>query len=115
MIESRIEIENKIIQIGKARMALRDYAIKKADTLIAYRKAKAKAITKLRSGASIEIDGELYAEGSATLIPHLAQGSCWQEKLEADTAEALYKVAITAINALIAELNGWQSIHKYED
>lgn len=114
MIESRNEIEKKIRAIEKARLQLRDLSIKKSNTLVAYRKARAKAITKLRGGGVVKIDDEIIRESSATLIPHLAQGACWQEKLDADLAEALYKVATTAINALIAELNGWQSIHKYE-
>ena len=115
IIENRLKIEEKIQELRKERNKLLPLAHEKANTLKDYRKAKAIAITTLRSGKSIMIDKLVVSETSATLIPHIAQGSCWEEKLDSDLAEVLYKSQIVIIHAVMAELNGFQSIHKYED
>lgn len=115
IIENRLKIEEKIQELRKERNELIPLAHKKSNTLKDYRKAKAIDITKLRSGKSVMIDNLVVFEKSATLIPHIAQGSCWKEKLDSDLAEVLYKSQIVIINAIMAELNGFQSIHKYED
>ena len=45
----------------------------------------------------------------------LARGICWQHKLEMEKAEALYKSAITNLDATMAQLSAYQSMNRYLD
>ncbi len=93
------EIEAKIKLLEAGRDGLKERAINKADTLGAYRKGMEIATITLR------------AEGTpATLIKDLARGACSEQERNMDLAESMYKIQITKIDSIKAELNGKQSI-----
>ena len=93
------EIEAKIKLLEHGREGLKELAVGKADTLGAYRKAMEIAVVTLK------------AEGNpATLIKDLARGACYQQERDMDLAESLYKIQITKLDSIKAELNGKQSI-----
>ena len=85
--------------LAKGREGLNQRAIDKATTLGAYRKAMEIATVTLR------------AKGTpATLIKDLARGACYDQEREMDLAESMYKIQITKLDCIRAELNALQSI-----
>ena len=98
------QIEQKIHLLEKGRGGLKELAKNKADTLGAYRKAIEIATITLR------------AEGTpVTLIKDLARGACNEQERNMDLAESLYKIQMTKLDSIKAELNGWQSINRFLD
>ena len=96
------EIETCIKKIESLVKDIPKAAGLKANATAEYDKAIAIITTKLRT------DGT-----PATLIPTLAKGSCYEQKLEMTLREALYKGLITTIQANEAILNGKQSIFSW--
>jgi hypothetical protein len=93
------EIEAKIKLLEKGRDGLEERAINKADALGAYRKGIEIATITLR------------AEGvPVTLIKDLARGACSEQERNMDLAESMYKIQITKLDSIKAELNGKQSV-----
>lgn len=113
MIDIRSNIENRINVLSKMRVEIKSRIEKKAYTLSQYDKKLAITIIQLRHGKELELDGEKIHAPQANLIPKIAAGICWEEKLEADKAEADYKSLISNIQCVQAELNGYQSIFRH--
>ena len=113
IIEIAKKIEEKIQEITVARSLLKKRAEDKAEKMSYYEKELAKAIIGLKNGEEFAIEGKHIINPVNTLIEKIARGVCWEEKLNADLAETLYKNNIIALNTLMAQLNGLQSINKY--
>lgn len=113
LVEIAEQIENYILIIGRERRKLPEYACKKSETLAEYEKSLALTILKLKNGDITEFEGQPVDKLPATLLERVAKGICWQEKLEADKAEAEYKNQIVNIQAIEAQLNGYQSLNRY--
>ena len=109
-------ILSKIKLLEKGRTLLEESANHKAETIANYEKALAKITILLKnSDKPIKFEDELIEKAPATLIPQIAKGLCWREKLEMDKAETTYKVYIEKLRCIQAELNGLQSINRYSD
>lgn len=90
-------------RINKATQEIYKMAKEKAQTEYEYRKALGQEIARLK------------AEGyQATLIPDVSRGNVAELKLKRDMAEVMFKSAIESLKALQSELNGLQSIAKYQ-
>ena len=113
VIENKIAIETKIDQLKMGRQLLGERAHEKAEAIGKYRKMVAITIIELRNGVAFILEGKEIKDPPTTLIPKIADGICWKEKIKADETEGLYKVAIKGMDALMAELNGLQSINRY--
>ena len=76
-----------------------------------------KAITMmgLRNGKPYTLQNEDVHNPPVTLIPDIVKGICWQEILDRDIASGNCKATETNIRALLAILNGYQTIHKHLD
>jgi len=107
------EIQAAINRIAAGRREFKIRAITKADTNGKYYKEKAKAIIKLRNGIEMEIDGLKTTNVSATNAESIARGICYKEKIAKELAEAEYTNAVKGMAALIAELNGLQSLNRH--
>lgn len=103
----------KIKLIEEDTLALEQLAINKAQTLSIYEKAVGLTIMQLKNGGSVEVDGVSITNPPATIAERIARAACWQECLEKEKAEALYKAAITRISSRSAQLNGYQSMNRY--
>ncbi|WP_272032937.1 hypothetical protein [Oceanobacillus kimchii] len=69
---------------------------------------------KYRQALSVEI-AKLESQGmKVTLIPDVAKGRIAELKLERDSAKWQYKSSVEALKALQAELNGLQTISRYQ-
>ena len=97
------EIRMKVKLLEKGRSELQEKARNKANAIGNYDKVLAIAIIKHK-------DTGKYP---ATLIEKIAKGDCYKERAAAELAEAEYKLTITKMNAIQAELNGFQSIYKH--
>ena len=112
-VKIRDEIKEKIRLIGVARKKLDARSHKKADTIREYRKNLGKVLIQLRNGITFDIDGAIVKNPPATLSLSIAHAICIEEKVAMDLAETQYKIAIEGMKALIAELNGLQSINRH--
>lgn len=116
LLEVSQQIQKKIADLEHARSKLKTYAYNKAKTMVDYERQLAIVIVGLKAGKEYNLseDGvEMVRCEQATNIKDVARGVCYQESLDASVAEALYKNCIVQIDAIKAELNGWQSINRY--
>jgi hypothetical protein len=98
-------IEGIIREIGKCRREIEDKGI-----------ARAKAIKNYDMKLGIAIV-TLKEEGKfpATLIEKIAKKICAADREELEIAESGYKAGICNLEALKAQLNGYQSIYRHLD
>jgi hypothetical protein len=116
LIKTKKEIELTINQLKKAKKKLKIGAETKAKTIAEYEKSLAIMIIKLKNDAIDSFEGEIIAKNlPANLIEKIAKGICYQEKLNMEEAEAKYKALLAYIEAIKAELNGYQSIYRHLD
>ena len=99
------DIESKIVLLEKGREGLEPLARTKATSIGNYDKALQIAVLKLKD------EGKL----PATLIVQVAKGFCHKERADMELADALYKIQIVKMDAVQAELNGYQSIYRHLD
>ena len=124
MVKVNEEIKSRIDLLAKGRTLLHQRAIAKAEAQAEYEKDLAITILKLRNGeiadeeikeAFPELEQVTIGSLPATYLEKVARGIVWKQRLEMDKAEALYKVAVVGMQSLQAELNGYQSILKYQE
>lgn len=96
-------IEQKIGLLEKGRDGLEPLAHNKAQALSDYDKALKIAILTLREKGNLPV----------TLIEKVAKGECHLSRRAMDLADALYKIQIVKMDAVQAELNGYQSINRH--
>ena len=108
-------IHKRIKLLETMRKEIRERAENKAVTQSNYDKKLAVTIVMLKNGSEIEFEGQLVKNPPITIMKEISKGICWQEKLQADRAEALYKSLISNIDSVQAELNGFQSINRHLD
>ena len=105
-------IEEKINLLEEGRRRLETDAFARAEQSALYDKALAKIIIRLKNGDMIEFDGEKIQNPPATILEKIAKGICFQERLNADLAEATYKNTLVKIETIQAQLNAYQSLYK---
>ena len=98
-------IEKIIVEIGKCRRQIETKG-----------NARAKAISNYDMRIRIAII-TLKDEGKfpATLIEKIAKGVCAPDIEAKEITESDYKACISNLNALMAQLNGYQSIYRHLD
>lgn len=98
-------IEKLISEIGKCRREIEAKGLEKARTIALY---------DVKLGGAIQV---LREEGKfpATLIEKIAKKLCADERKAMEEADVLYKACISNLEALKAQLNGYQSIYRYMD
>ena len=105
LIEIADHIRSKVRLLEEGRNQLQNKAKNRALAISEYDKSLAIAIIKHR-------DSGKYP---ATLIEKISKGDCYKERAAAELAEAEYKLTVTKMNAIQAELNGYQSIYRHLD
>jgi len=107
------EIREKIDRLRDGRKDLARRADNKANAIGEYEKHLAIVLIGLRNGKEYVLDGVAIKDPPVTIAERIARGICYQEKINAEKAEAEYRNAIAGMSALEAELNGLQSINRY--
>ena len=103
LLKVKTYIENLISEIGKCRREIEEKG-----------NARAKAIRNydMKFGCAIVA---LKEEGKfpAVLIEKIAKKVCAEDRYELEIAESGYKACISNLEALKAQLNGYQSIYRH--
>jgi len=107
------EIKQKVKLLENMRAEIRERAERKSAALADYNKQMAITIIKLKNKSITEWEGEEIKATASNEIEKIAKGMCWEAKLEKEKATALYKALISNIDAVQAELNGYQSINRH--
>ena len=107
------EISKKIKLLEEGRNILAVKAHNKANTIAEYDKAFAITIIKLNNGVEFDIDGNKVQNPKTSIMEKIAKGLCWKERLDMELADAEYKNAISSLDCLKTELNGYQSINRH--
>ena len=108
-------IYTKIEQLEAGRKTLKERGESKSLATAEYEKKLAITIIRLKNGESLDIEAYKIENPPATLTEKIAKGICWNEKLEMDKSEALYKAALVNMQSFTAALSALQSILKYSE
>jgi hypothetical protein len=98
-------IEHIIREIGTSRKEIEAKGLEKAKTIALYDLKLGEACETLRNETNLP----------ASLIERVARKLCHKEREKMETADVLYKACISNLEALKAQLNGYQSIYKHLD
>lgn len=112
ILTNAVKIEYTINEISEQANRLEQAALEKANTVANYEREMAITILKLKNGAIPEWEGQKMGNLAANLIPTVAKGICYHESFDREMADANYKSLIVKIDALKAQLNGFQSLNK---
>lgn len=105
IIEVKDCIEKLISEIGHCRRDIETKGNARAKAISNYDKQLKIAIVTLKEAGKFP----------ATLIEKIAKGVCSDHRLTLELAEVGYKACISNLEALKAQLNGYQSIYKHLD
>lgn len=98
-------IEKLISEIGKTRRQIEEKGRNRAAAITDYDKRIEIAIVTLREQGKFP----------ATLIEKIAKGVCSPERYAMEVAESDYRACVSNLEALKAQLNGYQSIYRHLD
>jgi hypothetical protein len=110
-----ITIENLIKEIGKCRREIEAKGKARAKAILEYDKAIAICMATLRNDEIYMLAGNKYPRPPVSLVEKLAKGICAQQRYNLEIAESGYKACISNLEALKAQLNGYQSIYRHLD
>lgn len=113
IIKISSNIENIIKEIGKCRREIESKGKNRAKTLMEYDKALAVCMATLRNDKNYMLAGKEYDKPPVSIIEKLAKGICAQQRYNLEIAEASYKASIKNLEALMAQLNAYQSLFRY--
>jgi hypothetical protein len=108
-------IEKLISEIGKCRREIEAKGQARAKAITEYDKAMAITMSMLRNDKLYMLAGKEYPQPPVTIIEKLAKGICEQQRYDMEIAESGYRACISNLEALKAQLNGYQSIYKHLD
>jgi len=80
-----------------------------------YDKNLAIALATLGHAENYELAGKTYKQPPITIRKAIAKGMCADFLEEKEIADSDYKACISNLEALKAQLNGYQSIYKHLD
>lgn len=105
VLEVAKRIELIISEIGKARRQIEEKGRARAYAISNYDMRLGIAIVQLREAGKFP----------ATLIEKIAKKICCKDREDLEIAESGYKAVISNLQALMAQLNGYQSIYRHLD
>ena len=105
IIECKNIIEDIVSEIGSCRREIETKGNARARAISNYDKQLKIAIVTLKEESKYP----------ATLIEKIAKGVCCDHREQLELAEVAYKACISNLTALMAQLNGYQSIYRHLD
>lgn len=112
IIEVKTCIEKLISEIGKCRREIEDKGRDKAVAISDYDRKLAVTLAELRNSETYKLAGKEYPVPPVTIMEKIAKGICSVERYDLELADSAYKACVTNLNALLAQLNGYQSIYR---
>ncbi|MHC4397936.1 MAG: hypothetical protein ACYS1A_20020 [Planctomycetota bacterium] len=106
-------IEKLIVEIGKTRREIEDKGRDKAVATSDYDRKLAVTLAELRNGEFYKLAGKQYPVPPVTIMEKIAKGICAPDRYDLEVAESAYKACISNLEALKAQLNGYQSVYKH--
>ena len=106
-------IEKLIAEIGKTRREIEEKGRLKATAIAEYDRKLAVTIAELRNSDTYKLGDKEYKAPPVTITEKIAKGVCSVERYELEVAESGYKACASNLNALLAQLNGYQSIFRH--
>ncbi len=106
-------IEGLIVAIGKCRREIEDKGKAKAKSISDYDRKLAITLATLRNSESYQIGDKTYKQPPVSIMEKIAKGICSDELYAREVAESGYKACISNLEALKAQLNGYQSIFRH--
>ncbi|MHC4890808.1 MAG: hypothetical protein ACYTEO_15240 [Planctomycetota bacterium] len=108
-------IEQIIAEIGKCRREIEDKGKKKAAATKAYDMHLAIALATLRQAENYELAGKTYASPPVSIMDKIAKGICAMHHEELILAETGYRACLANLEALLAQLNAYQSVYRHAE
>lgn len=115
LIKVKDYIEKLIIEIGHSRREIEDKGRAKAKAISDYDRKMAITLATLRNQDFYTLGDREYKAPPITIMEKIAKGICSEECYERELAESNYKACISNLEALKAQLNGYQSIYRHLD
>ena len=108
-------IEGMVAEIGKFRKKIKEKGKAKAKAMSRYDKQLAIVLAELGHNDNYQLSGKEYKQPPITLRKTIAKGIVADFLEEREIADSDYKSVISNLEALKAQLNGYQSINRYLD
>ena len=112
-----VKIANEIYdlqkKLGEMKGVLRTRGEERATTEAAYDRELTITILRLQNGAIKEHEGQPIEKCPVTILKDVARGICHAEKLKKETADALYRSAISNISTTETQICALQSIYRH--
>ena len=112
LIQVKDCIEKLITEIGKTRREIEDKGKAKARAISDYDRKLAVTLATMRNSENYELGDKIYKTPPVTILEKIAKGICSEERFAMEVADSGYKATISNLQALLAQLNGYQSIYK---
>lgn len=109
------KIEECIQRLGSSENVIRDAAAARSVAVAEYDRDLGLTLVKLRNGATMDCDGEAIKDPPASTSEKIAKAICWESRLALEQADAHYKVSMSKLDGIKAQLMGWQSVNKRLD
>lgn len=106
-------IQAIISEIGKCRREIEAKGKARASAIRVYDMKLAIALATLRNADTYELGGKTYKAPPVSIAEKIAKGLVAQEREAMELAESGYKACISNLEALKAQLNGYQSIFRH--
>lgn len=106
-------IVDKIKELDSLVQKMPELARNKTVSESEYEKTLAKTIVSLKNGGEHEINGEKVKNPPVTILEKIAKGICWQEKLQMDKDDQLYRICNVRIEVTKSQLNAYQSLNRH--
>jgi len=103
LIQVANRIKGIIAEIGKCRRQIEERGNARAKAISNYDMRIQIAVVTLREEGKFPV----------TLIEKIAKGLCCKDREDMEIAESNYKACISNLQALMAQLNGYQSVFRY--
>lgn len=113
--EVRSYIEQIIAEIGKCRREIELRGVEKAKATKAYDMHLAIALATLRQADNYELAGRTYASPPVGIMDKIAKGICAPHHEELILAETGYRACLANLEALLAQLNAYQSVYRHAE
>jgi len=115
ILEVAQQIQSIIAEIGKSRRDIEVKGKAKAKAISDYDRKMAITLATLRNSETYELAGKTYKQPPVSILEKIAKGLCVDEGYQKEIAESGYKSVISNLEALKAQLNGFQSIFRFLD
>ena len=110
-LSEKIEIRIKMLADGRNLLA--EHSMNRAKSIANYEKVLGITYLKLRNNAIKTHEDYPCEDLPVGMIEKVAKSICYQEKLNMETFEASYKVILTKLTVIQAEMNALQSINRH--